>query len=610
MKSYQKILAVFVLSSLCVATAMASEGEVSAKKSKKHHAEVEVKAPCEACEAIKRLEEKVASQQAEIDQLKGVKPAEAGTTDAAAEAAAAAAKQAADAAAAAAAEANAKAAAAQADVNSLKPEVASANAAAADAEKKVGQLEEPAYVHYKGVHITPGGYGQFAGIYRVHNENADTASSYGAFPLEGSPNSHVNEFRESGRASRLSLKVEGEAKDMKFLGYFETDFLGSSPNASESQTSSYAPRLRLAFASVKKGSWRITGGQNWSLLQTTKEGISPLTEWLPMVIDNSYTPGFTYARQGSIRVTKSFGNKVWFAVAAENPETVANANCVTVGTTTLATCTLTTPQGLQNGTLTGTPIGSSFVAVTSAPSNDIAPDLIAKIAVEPGWGHYEVKMMGRFFRDRVYSATAVSSATLAGHNDVAFGEAVGASAIFPVIAKKFDVEIQALAGKGIGRYGTAGAPDATFRPDNSLEPVKGLQLVVGLEGHPTPKLDIYAYGGDEYYGRTTYSIPVTGGTDVIGYGSPAFIDSGCNSDVNGLAETCQSQTRNLWAVQPGFWYRMYKGKAGTVQFGASYAYIYRRTWDGASSSSLSSAGEARPLAIENQVMTAFRYYIP
>jgi hypothetical protein len=114
---------------------------------------------------------------------------------------------------------------------------------------------------------------------------------------------------------------------------------------------------------------------------------------------------------------------------------------------------------------------------------------------------------------------------------------------------------------------------------------------------------VYAYGGDEYYGRTTYNV----GSDVIGYGSPDFIDSGCNQD-SLTPSPCQSQTRNLWAVQPGFWYRLYKGKAGTVQFGASYAYVYRRTWDGANSAGV--AGAVSPVAIQNQVMTAFRYYIP
>jgi hypothetical protein len=59
------------------------------------------------------------------------------------------------------------------------------------------------------------------------------------------------------------------------------------------------------------------------------------------------------------------------------------------------------------------------------------------------------------------------------------------------------------------------------------------------------------------------------------------------------------------------WYRVYRGPMGRLQFGASYAYTYRRTWDGTSSNANTDGiAPSRPLAIENIVMTAFRYYLP
>ena len=635
MRTYQKFLAVIALSGLCFAAAAPSENEGAVKKSKKHPAKTEMmeaKPPCEACEAVKRLEEKVAAQQAEIDALKAAQaPPPPATNDEQAREAAVAAKRAADEAAAAAAaaaatanNANTAAAGAQASANA-------ASAQAESAEKKAAALEEPAYMHYKGVRIIPGGYGQFASIYRTHNANSDTASGFGTYPLSGSANSHVNEWRESGRASRLWLRVEGEAKNMKMLGYVETDFLGTTPNATESATNSYALRVRVAFGSVAfPHGWRVTGGQTYSLLTLNRVAADPLAEALPFVIDNSFMTGFSYARQGAIRVSKSIGNHAWLAISAENPETVTSVNCLQTAAAGVAivpvACTLgPIVQGLQNTALTNSP--TSFASGVT-PSNDVVPDLMAKVVVEPGWGHFEVVALGRFFRDRVYPSTAINPPATTttpagtGHNQVTEGGGIGFGAVLPIVPKKVDVVLHALGGKGIGRYGSAAGPDVTVNDNFELVPLKGLQLYAGIEVHPNPKLDVYVYGGDEYYGKASYAIDQTlaGVTNsyVIGYGDQSFLNGGCNTEFPSSGTTavtaptaCQSatQNRNLWEVTPGFWYRFYKGKAGSVQLGVQYAYNYRRVWTG----SISGPGSPlvkSPVGIENTVMTAFRYYLP
>jgi hypothetical protein len=188
----------------------------------------------------------------------------------------------------------------------------------------------------------------------------------------------------------------------------------------------------------------------------------------------------------------------------------------------------------------------------------------------------------------------------------------------PVVAKKVDIAVQALAGKGIGRFGTTGGPDVTVNTKGDLIPVKGLQAILGIETHLTPKFDFNFYAGDEYYGRTTYSTQ-TGlfgstnvGTYIIGYGAPQFIDSGCVETTGNTTCMSSAQNRNVWTLQPSMWYRLYRGKVGTVQLGASYSYTYRRTWDGVNSNANipSSLLPVRPFAIENIVMTSFRYYLP
>ncbi len=71
------------------------------------------------------------------------------------------------------------------------------------------------------------------------------------------------------------------------------------------------------------------------------------------------------------------------------------------------------------------------------------------------------------------------------------------------LAKHVDLGLHFLGGDGIGRYGTAGLPDATARPNGTLALIRSYQTLATLEFHATPKLDIYAYVGGEYAGRAT-----------------------------------------------------------------------------------------------------------
>lgn len=157
----------------------------------------------------------------------------------------------------------------------------------------------------------------------------------------------------------------------------------------------------------------------------------------------------------------------------------------------------------------------------------------------------------------------------------------------------------------------------TSRAD--LVPIKALQTIVGIETHLTPRFDFNFYAGDEYYGRGTFSTntglfgSTTPGTNIIGYGAPQFINNGCTENATGTPLLCMSatQNRNVWTAQPQMWYRLYRGNRGTLQLGASYAYTYRRTWDGLFTNSNSgNIPSFRPLAIENIVMTSFRYSLP
>src|SRR5262249_49778973 len=206
--------------------------------------------------------------------------------------------------------------------------------------------------------------------------------------------------------------------------------------------------------------------------------------------------------------------------------------------------------------------------------------------------------LGRAFRSRIQATT-----TVAGTNITSYAGGIGAGFVLPVVAKKVDLIAQGLAGNGIGRYGSGVGPDVTVRPDGKLIPIRGYQALVGPEFHPTPNLDIYAYYGEEYYVRTAFK-NVFGSP--VGYGSQLLNISNCAAPDS---TACAAQTRYVYQIQPGFWYRFYRGPKGTLQWGLSYSYVYRKTYQGLNGSALTST-TFTPLGIENIVMTSFRYYIP
>jgi len=445
----------------------------------------------------------------------------------------------------------------------------------------VSAPEGPLAIHFKGITLTPGGFLDATGIYRTHNENADGGSTFAGIPFSGTANSQLSEFRGTGRETRLSLLTEGRIKDWKASGYAEFDFEGAAPTANEIESNSFQPRSRQLWGQVEfHNGLSVAGGQTWSLLTTGRSGIALRNEWVPATIDLQYVVGYNWTRQFSLRVTKKFGNNFWAAIAVENPETtlnVTNAPRDVFGFNTSSNAM--TPASLF--TLSNTP-GANGI------STDLAPDLIGKVVLEPGWGHFEVKALGRFFRDR-----------FGARNQYTEGGGGGVAAILPVLKDKLDVILEGMAGVGIGRYASGQGPDVTLRPNATIVPLHELQTMAGVEAHPGSRLDLYLYGGDEYYGRAAY---LNAAGLPVGYGSPLNNNSGCEVEVPTATQPCQAQTRNLWEVEPGFWYRFYKGPRGTVQWGMSYSYVYRQTWAG--------AGGLQPKGIENMVMSSFRYVLP
>ncbi len=549
---------------------------------------------------------------------------------------------------AAAAQAQAKAEAAttqagqqEADVTALKSDVSDLKSNSAgialslqDTQKNLqASIDNPMAVHYKGVTITPGGFLAAETVYRQHGLGSDINTPFNSIPFNGASQSNLSEFYGSGRQSRISMLSEGTLANAKLSGYLEADFLSAGITSNNNQSNSYSLRQRQVWAQAALNSgWTFTGGQMWSLVTETKKGMDNRSEAVPLTIDPQYNVGFSWARQYGFRVTKNIDNKLWLGVSVENPQT-------TLGGHGASTNFVLGEQGSSGG----------LYNPTSNYAFNATPDFIFKIAAEPGWGHYEVFGILSDFRDRIFPCAATSVTTICGgttgpstfgvYNNSELAGGVGVN-LRGTLAKQFDVGLHFLGGRGIGRYGTGGLPDAIARPDGVLVPLRTYQTLGTLEFH-AKKLDIYTNVGSEYAGREWYN----GGN--IGYGSPLANNSGCGTETiptltstpvqtppltgvipgtgsipvvgttgtplsggfnPGALKNCTGDTRNLLEGTIGFWYRFYSGPKGRIQWGPQYSYVVRDVWHG-SSTGIGIPG-SDPSAKEGMIFTSFRYYLP
>src|SRR5215469_1487679 len=423
--------------------------------------------------------------------------------------------------------------------------------------------EEPTSFQFKGLTLTLGGFLEGTMLVRTRNENADIANNYSAIPLNGSSNARLTEFRGTARNSEFSLMLQGTAGDTKLNGYVETDFLGAAPTANYVESNSWTPRLRQLWVQLDTPSgWTITSGQMWSLLTTNQQGIATLAELRPGGEDGQYVVGFTWTRQRAFRVTKNFNDKIWAAFAAESPETTYSAAFVPANIMGLNT---------SQNTATGVTLLPFLPNYSSGFSTELTPDLLAKVAFEPGWGHFEIKALGRFFRDRVASTTTAN-----GFTNISAGYGVGFGSLIPLAEKKLDVSLESLVGQGIGRYGSSGLPDATLDPiTGELRPLREARIMGGLLYHHSRRLDLYTYGGDEYVARYAFVSPT--GT-AAGYGSPLVSYADCTNEV--ALNTCSGANRNIYEATVGYWYRLYGGEYGRIEQGNQLVYIHRNLWSG------------------------------
>jgi hypothetical protein len=191
---------------------------------------------------------------------------------------------------------------------------------------------------------------------------------------------------------------------------------------------------------------------------------------------------------------------------------------------------------------------------------------VAKIAADPGYGHYELYGLARWFRSAI---TTDSQTTMGG--------GVGAGAILPLVPNVLSFQLSGLVGKGIGRYGSGSLNDVVVKPDGQLAPVQAYQVMAGLLYTPTPALQTYLYAGREQQSKTLYQYgTATVGPYWYGLGIPNLTNSGCYT----LGGTCAGQNQKVDEVTGGLWWKFYRGALGNAQFGLQLAYIQRTLFEG------------------------------
>jgi hypothetical protein len=497
-------------------------------------------------------------------------------------------------------------------------------------------------IHFKGITITPGGFAEAAFVRRSRALGADLTTPFNSLTMPGASQSSMSEFFGSARQSRPSVYVDGRLSNVEFSSYVSGDFLSAADTSSATQTNSYSFRLRQAWGQAKfDNGWSFLGGQSWSLLTENKQSIAPsddigkTNDARPMTIDPGYNVGFTFARQYGIRVTKDFGHKVAVAVAVENPQATltshGNADNFLLGEAGATNSYNDAITGCATNSYTPTGATAPVYYVTCTPaatySFNPSPDIIAKVAFDPGFGHYEVFGLYDRFRDRAFPCAdftigktgpcpidaAVTGPTAFGaYNASKNGGGFGANARWNFFNKHIVFGLHGFGGSGVGRYGAAQLSDLSIHANGTPDLIKDLQGLATLEWHGK-KLDVYLYTGAEYASRTSDYDTAT--KTYVGYGSPLFNNSGCSTETTpsigvtagfnpGSLSKCTGDSRAVIEGTAGFWYRFYSGPRGRFQFGTQYSYVTRQTWSGVG------PGAGAPEGLDNMVFTSFRYYLP
>lgn len=433
--------------------------------------------------------------------------------------------------------------------------------------------------------FTPGGFLDFTSFTRTTNVGSGIATSFGSIPFQGSQQAALTESRLSSQYSRLSLKVHADVShSTSITGYVESDFLGFQPANAYQTSNSNSLRLRVYWADVQHGKWEFLGGQEWSMLQPNRVGISPNTAdiFYTQNADPNFQAGLVWARQAQFRVV--YHPTIWWTlgVSLENPDQFVPGSVVFPSTTF-------TSQ-FDNGS--GSTSAASSGTNTASPT--LHPDVIVKTAFDRKLGehavHLEVAGLLRSFK--VFDSLASPAAT----NTITGGG--GAVNLDFQLIKNLHLITNSFYSCGGGRYIFGLGPDVIVRPNGRLACVHSGSGIGGFEWQATPRLMVDAYYGGAYFQRNFGFLPGSGtplptcdglvGFTCVGFGFPGS----SNASNRAIQEATFGFIPTMWS-SPNY---------GKLQVITQYSYLTRAPW---------SVAVATPKnAHTNMIYVGLRYVLP
>jgi len=408
--------------------------------------------------------------------------------------------------------------------------VASAATAPPQTPQKTETVASPLSFNIGNARFTPGGFMDLTNYFRTKDMGSGIGSSFNGIPFNNSlPLAPLTEDHFSAQNSRLALRIDSTVAGGAVIGYVETDFLGFTNDNLNVTSNSITLRDRLYFIDYRRGKWEILGGQNWSMVTPSRTGIAvmPADVFNTQDMDTNYNVGLTWERTPQFRFILHPSAKVAVGFAIENPQQYTG-NAVTFPTSPIA---FNTSQVNVGTSLNGAAVAASPATTTnSLATPDVAPDLIAKIAIDPNPAghaiHLEAYGLFRTFRINSFNGTANLG------NTTIHGAAGSFNSNFEIF-KNFKIFETAFYSAGGGReIGNTNVPDFVVTPAANatstlgLSPVHSDAGILGLEYQTTPKFMVYGYYGYVYIGRN-FSLAGCGaaGKSPCGYGFPGSSNS-------------------------------------------------------------------------------------
>ncbi len=427
---------------------------------------------------------------------------------------------------------------------------------------------------------TPGGFVDLENIFRSTNTGNVVGTNFNAIPFSNTVQGHLTEYRMSAQHSRLNMKMHGVFGKNDITGYIEADFNGNDAANVFVSTNPHTNRLRLYFLDLKRGKWEFLGGQGWSMLVPTRQGISsmPADQFVGLESDANAHVGIPYVRDAQFRVVYH-PNEHWaMGVGIENPQQFIGSGEVIY------------PFAFN------AQLGPQFDAANNAGTPNLHPDIVPKLAYDNKIGdrnfHFEVT--GLLTSKKLTVLPTIANATFEGHS--ATGGGMGGALNFDVV-KNLKFVASSFWSEGGGRYLTGLGPDAVVIPTQTgptafnadVDLVESFSGMGGFEYTASPNNVLYAYYGGDYFDRNAF-IDVTNPVPnrIGGFG-------GLNSP--------NSANRAIQEGTFGWNHTFWKSpQYGAVQLLTTYSYLTRAPW-------FVAAGAPKNAHL-SMVFVDFRYVLP